>query len=89
MFKIKTGYRLKYLTPEKLKLLWNIKSKITKVENYSNKYQKSSRVLYTFLIIGQLLDLSPKHFILLKTLDSVLPYVELWFTDQNFKLLEI
>ena len=30
---------------------------------------------------GQLLDISPKNFILLKNFDSEFSYVEVWFTD--------
>ena len=36
MFKIKTGYYLKLLTPETMKLLGSNKSKITKDENGEN-----------------------------------------------------
>ena len=30
-----------------------------------------------------------QNFMFLKTFDSELSYIEVWFTDQNFKLLEI
>ena len=51
---------------------------ITKValvhcNNVNNNYQQNSRVLYTFVpnkSFGQLLDISPKKFIFLKTFDS-------------------
>ena len=55
-------------------------------------YQQDSRVLYTFVLnksFGQLLDILPKNFIFFKNLDVEFSYIELWFTDQNFKLLEI
>ena len=48
--------------------------------------------MYNFVtnkLCGQFLDISPKNVILLKTLDSVLAYMEVWFTDQNSKPLEI
>ena len=51
----------------------------------NNGYQQDSRVLYTFIpnkLCGQLLDISPKKFIFLKTFDSECSYNELWFTDQ-------
>ena len=70
---------------ETMKLLENIKGKITKDENgetfsrlentgvvlvssniVKNDYQPNSRVLHTFVPnkpFGQLLDISPKHFI--------------------------
>ena len=38
---------------------------------------------------GQLLDVSPKNFIFLKTFYSECSYIEIWFTDQNSQLLEI
>ena len=58
----------------------------------NNSYQQDSRVLYTFVSnksFGQLLDISPKNFIFLKNFDSEFSFIELWFTDQNSKLLEI
>ena len=38
---------------------------------------------------GKLLDISLKNFTFLKTLDSEFSYIEVWFTNQNPKLLEI
>ena len=58
----------------------------------SNVYQQESRVLYTFVpskSFGQLLDISHKNFIFLKTFDSEFSYSEVWLTDQNYKLLQI
>ena len=58
----------------------------------NNDYQQDSRVLYTFVpnkSFGQLLDISPKNFLFLKTFDSEFSYIEVWFTDQNSKPLEI
>ena len=37
---------------------------------------------------GKLLDISPKKFIFLKTFDSEFSYIEVWFTDQNYKPLD-
>ena len=42
-------------------------------------YPQNSRALHTFVpnkSFGQLLDISPKHFIILKTFDSELSYIE-------------
>ena len=36
-----------------------------------------------------LLDISPKNFIFLKTFNSELSYIEVWFTDKNTNPLEI
>ena len=40
-------------------------------------------------LISQLLDISPKNFIFSKTFNSEFLYIEVWFTDQNSKPLEI
>ena len=47
---------------------------------------KIQRVLYRFVpnkSFGQLLDISPKTFIFLKTFNSEFPYIKVWFTDQQ------
>ena len=49
----------------------------------NNTYQQNS-VLYTFApnkSFGQLLDISSKNFIFLKTFDSEFSHIEVWFTD--------
>ena len=46
--------------------------------------QQDSRILYIFVpnkSFGQLLDISPKNVIFLKTFDSKFSYIEVWFTD--------
>ena len=58
----------------------------------NNNYQQDSRVLYTLVFnksLGQLLNISPKNFILLKTFKLEFSYIEVWFTDHNSKQLEI
>ena len=40
-------------------------------------------------LFGQLLDIFPKYFIFLKTFNSKFLYIEVWFTDQNSKPIEI
>ena len=58
----------------------------------NNNYQQNTRVLYIFVpneTFGQLLDISPKTFIFLKTFDSQFLYIEVWLTDQISKSLEI
>ena len=57
----------------------------------NNSYQENSRVLRTFVpnkSFGQLLDIPTENLIFLKTFDSELSYIELWFTDQNSNPLE-
>ena len=56
----------------------------------NNDYQQDSRVLYTFgpnKLSGQLLGISPKNVIFLKTFNSEFSYIEAWFTGQNSKPL--
>ena len=58
----------------------------------NNDCHQDWRVLYTFVLnksFNQLLDISPKNFIFLKTFNSEFSYIEVWFTDQNSKPLEI
>ena len=58
----------------------------------NNDYQQDSRVLYTFIPnkpFGSLLEISPKNNIFLKTFNSEFQAIEVWFTDQNSKTLEI
>ena len=95
-FEIKRGYYFELLTSETIKILESTKSKITKNENGENlphlKITEVSRVLYTFVpnkSFGPILDVSPKNFIFLKTCNWEFSYIEVWFTDQNSKPLEI
>ena len=58
----------------------------------NNDYQHNSRILYTFVpnkSFGQLLDISSKNFVFLKTFNSEFSYIEVWFTDKNSKPLEM
>ena len=58
----------------------------------NNDYQHDSRLLYKFVlnkVFGQLLDISPKNLIFLKTFNSEFSFIEVWFIDLNSKLLEI
>ena len=58
----------------------------------NNDYQQDSRVLYIFVpnkSFGQLLDISREKFMFLKTSNLEFSYIEVRFTDQNSKPLEI
>ena len=58
----------------------------------NNDYQQDSRVLHTFVPnkpFGSLLDISQTNHIFLKTVNSELPDIEVWFTNQNSQPLEI
>ena len=48
--------------------------------------------MYTFVpnkSFRKLLNISPEKFIILKTFDSELSHIDVWFTDQNSKPIEI
>ena len=58
----------------------------------NNDYQQDSRILCTFLSIrpfGSLLEISPINHIFLKTFNSEFQEIEVWFTDQISKPLEV
>ena len=58
----------------------------------NNDYQQDSGVLYTFVPnkpFGSLLEISPASHIFLKTFNSKYSEIDVWFTDQNSKPLEI
>ena len=55
-------------------------------------YQQNYRVLYTFVpnkSFGQWLNISPESFIFLNIFDSEFSHIDVWFTNQISKLLEI
>ena len=58
----------------------------------NNDYQKASRVLFTFVpdkSYGQLMTTVPHPLIMLKTVNTEFSFVEVWFTVQDNKPLEI
>ena len=58
----------------------------------NDDYQQNSSVLHTFIPnkpFGSLLEISPTNHIFLKTFNSEYNEIEVWFTDQNSKPLEI
>ena len=57
-----------------------------------NNYQHTSKVLFTFVPnkeLGQLLNISLHVFTTMNTVNTEFSYVEVWFTDQYSKALEI
>ena len=57
-----------------------------------NDYQHASKVLFTFVpskTFGQLINTSPHAFTMMNTVNTEFSYVEVWFTDQSSKALEI
>ena len=57
-----------------------------------NDYQHASKVLFSFAqnkTFGQLLNIPPHFFTMMNTINTEFSYVEVWFTDQSSKALEI
>ena len=57
-----------------------------------NDYQHTSKVLFSFVPnkqFGQLINISPHSLTMMNTVNTEFSYVELWFTDQASKALEI
>ena len=57
-----------------------------------NSYQQASKVLFTFVPnkkYGQLITVSPEALIMLKTVNTEFSIIEIWFTDQDNRPLEI
>ena len=105
VFKIKTGYKLELLLKETMKLLGSTKDttdadknseSVPRLENVevvlvhcnlvNNSYQQASRV---YLLLYQLINISPNSLIFLKTMNTEFSEIEIWFTDQNNNSLEI
>ena len=58
----------------------------------NNSYQQSSKVLFTFVPnkqFGQLITISVHSLTMLKTTNTEFQSIELWFTDQSNRPLEI
>ena len=57
-----------------------------------NDYQHSSKVLFSFVPnkqFGQLINISPNSLTMMNTVNTEFSFVEVWFTDQTSKALEI
>ena len=58
----------------------------------NNNYQQASKVLFTFATnkqFGQLITITPHSPSMLKTTNAEFLFIEVWFTDQNNRPLEI
>ena len=58
----------------------------------NNNYQQASKVSFTFVSteqFGQLITITPHSPTMLKTNNAEFPFIEIWFTDQNNRPLEI
>ena len=57
-----------------------------------NDYQHTSKVLFSFVPnkqFGQLINISPHSLTMMNTVNTEFSFVEVWFTDQSRKALEI
>ena len=57
-----------------------------------NDYQHSSKILFSFAPnkqFGQLINISPHSLTMMNTVNTEFSFVEVWFTDQASKALEI
>ena len=57
-----------------------------------NDYQHTSKVLFSFVPnkqFGQLINISPHSLTMMNTVSTEFSFVEVWFTDQASKALEI
>ena len=96
VFKIKTEYKLEFLTNEKMKLLGDeleqVHSVLLHYNVVHNDYLQNSNLLYTFVPnngFGQLISIQLKALIQSKTTDSIFDHTEIWFTDQHNNYLQI
>ena len=57
-----------------------------------NDYQHTSKVLFSFVPnkqLGQLINISPHSLTMMNTINTEFSFVEVWFTDQASKALEV
>ena len=57
-----------------------------------NDYQHTSKVLCSFVRnkqFGQLINISPHSLTIMNTVNTKFSFIEVWFTDQTSKALEI
>ena len=77
---------------ENVPKLENVEVVLVHCNLFNNAYQQHSGVLFTFVPTkqyGQLISISPKSLIFLKTMNTEFSEIEVWFTDQNNNALEI
>ena len=58
----------------------------------NNNYRQASKVLFTFVPskqFGQLNTITPHSLTMLKTTNAEFSFIQIWFTDQNNRPLEI
>ena len=89
--KVKTGYNLELLTPETMKLM-RIEVLLVHCNLVKNDYQYASKVVFSFAPgkqFGQLINIKQNSLIMMNTVNTEFSHIEVWFTDQSSKALEI
>ena len=77
---------------ENVPRLENVEVVLVHCNLVNNSYQQHSGVLFTFVPnkqYGQLINISPRSLIFLKTMNTEFSEIDTWFTDQNNNALEI
>ena len=77
---------------ENVPKLENVEVVLVHFNLVNNAYQQHSKVLFTFVPTkqyGQLISISTKSLIFLKTMNTEFSEIEVWFTDQNNNALEV
>ena len=77
---------------ESVPKLENVEVVLVNCNLVNNAYQQHSTVLFTFVPTkqySQLISISPKSLIFLKTMNTEFSEIEVWFTDQNNTALGI
>ena len=72
--------------------LENVEVDLVHCNLVNNSYQQALRVLFIFVPTkqyGELISISPKSLIFLKTMNTEFSEIEVWFSDQNNNALEI
>ena len=77
---------------ELLKRLETVKVVLVHCNLVNNNYQETSKVLFTFVPnkqFGQIITYTPHLPTMLKTTNAEFSFIEIWFTDQTNRPLEI
>ena len=77
---------------ENVRKLESVEIVLVQCHLLKNDYQHASNVLFSVVPnkkFGQLLNISPHVFTMMNTINTEFSSVEVWFTDQSSKALEI
>ena len=69
-----------------------VEAVLVRCNSANNNHHQASKVLFTFVPnkrFGQLITITPHSLTMLKTTTAEFSFIEIWFTDQNNRPLEI